>query len=263
MPGTTDHRQSVANLLACFDEAEGLMADLTADEWAVQSLCPDWTVHGCTGHLAAVESVLAGWTPDGDNLPFSGIGPFMESIGGLSGPELAEKATGIFHQRRSELGAITDAELDAASPTPVGPGTYGRFMAVRVFDFWVHHRDMTIPLGRESMDGGPAAEQALEEVHMSLGYIAGKKIGLEDGMGMAFHLTGPIEQDLFVKVDGRASVVDQLADPDVELTMDSTTFIMLACGRIDPQEQIDAGKVTWSGDDAWGHKAATSLRFTM
>lgn len=259
----TDHRQSIANLLACYDEAEALSADLGVDDWGVQSLCPDWTVHGCTSHLAAVESVLAGWTPDGDNLPFSGIGPFMEESATLSGADLHDRVAAIYAGRRAELGALTDDELDAPSPTPVGPGTYGRFMAVRVFDFWVHHRDMTIPLGRTSNDGGPAAEQALEEVHMSLGYIAGKKIGLEDGMGATFHLTGPIEQDLHVKVDGRAAVVDELADPSIELTMDSTTFIMLACGRIDPQAQIDAGKVTWTGDDTWGHKAATNLRFTM
>ena len=44
---------------------------------------------------------------------------------------------------------------------------------------------------------------------------------------------------------------------------DTTTFIMLACGRIDPQEQIDAGRISWRGDEAWGEKAARNLRFTM
>ena len=69
--------------------------------------------------------------------------------------------------------------------TPVGPATYGRFMNVRVFDFWVHQRDMTIPLGIEIEDSGAHAEIALDEVHGSLGFIAGKKIGLEDGMSIA------------------------------------------------------------------------------
>jgi hypothetical protein len=38
---------------------------------------------------------------------------------------------------------------------------------------------------------------------------------------------------------------------------------MLACGRVDPQERIDAGRISWSGDAAWGEKAAHNLRFTM
>lgn len=262
MPGQIDHRTSVANLLACFDEAEAFSGDLSAQDWTVQSLCPDWTVHGCTAHLGAVEHVLTGWDSSGD-LPFGGIGSFLEETASLSGPELHERFVGILNARRAELGAVTDEQLDAPSPTPVGPGTYGRFMAVRVFDFWVHHRDMTLPLGRASNDGGPAAEQALDEVHQSLGYIVGKKIGLEDGMSIAFRLTGPIETDLYAAVDGRAGVVDSVANPTVEVTTDSTTFIMLACGRLDPQEQIDTGKISWSGADDWGHKAATSLRFTM
>lgn len=261
--GGISHRQSLANMLACYDEAEALSADLSTDEWTVQSLCPEWNVHGCTAHLAAVEHVLSGWEPHPENIPFGGIGPFMEEASAMSGPELHERFVGLLNGRRAELAAMTDEQLDAPSATPVGPGTYGRFMAVRVFDFWVHHRDMTIPLGRSSSDGGPAAEQALDEVHMSLGYIAGKKIGLEDGMSMAVRLNGPVEKDLFVQVDGRAAVVDDVASPDLELLTDSTTFVMLACGRIDPQEQIDAGNISWSGDDTWGHKAASSLRFTM
>ena len=64
-------------------------------------------------------------------------------------------------------------------------------------------------------------------------------------------------------MDGRAGLVDHLDSADVTVNADTTTFIMLACGRIDPQEQIDAGRIAWSGDDDWGDKAARNLRFTM
>jgi hypothetical protein len=107
------------------------------------------------------------------------------------------------------------------------------------------------------------AERAVDEVHMSIGYIVGKKIALPDGMSIAFHLTGPVERDIFAVVDGRAAGVDQVDQPSVEVTTDSTTFVQLACGRIDPQEQIDGGKISWTGDAEWGEKAATNLRFTM
>jgi hypothetical protein len=49
----------------------------------------------------------------------------------------------------------------------------------------------------------------------------------------------------------------------VELTTDSVTFVQLACGRIDPQEQIDAALVSWTGDDELGSLAARNLRYTM
>ena len=79
----------------------------------------------------------------------------------------------------------------------------------------------------------------------------------------AFHLTGPIVRELDVLVDGRAKQVDRLENPDVEVTTDSTTFIQLACGRIDPQVRIDSGAINWKGDAELGERAARNLRFTM
>ena len=158
---------------------------------------------------------------------------------------------------------MTDDQFAHRSMTPVGEGSYHRFMQIRVFDFWVHQRDMTIPLGRSSNDGGPSAEMAVDEVESSIGYIVGKKIGVPDGASVTFRLTGPVERDIHVVVDGRASRVDELEDPSVLVTADSTAFVMLACGRVDPVERLDAGRITWSGDAELGERAASNLRFTM
>ncbi len=70
-------------------------------------------------------------------------------------------------------------------------------------------------------------------------------------------------RQLHVRVDGKAKKVDSLDDPDVVVTTDSTTFVQLASGRIDPQAQIDASRITWKGDDELGDRAARNLRFTM
>ena len=86
--------------------------------------------------------------------------------------------------------------------TPVGPQAYGNFLQIRVFDLWVHNRDIAIPLGVELPDGGPTAEQALNEVHRSMGYIAGKKIGLEDGMSMTVEVTGGAPRTMHVRSTG-------------------------------------------------------------
>ena len=97
----------------------------------------------------------------------------------------------------------------------------------------------------------------------SIGYIVGKKIGLPDGASIVIHLTGPVTRDLAAVVDGRARAVDRVEHPDVELTTDTVTFIQLAAGRIDPQRQIDAGLVTWTGNAQLGERAARNLSFTI
>jgi hypothetical protein len=38
--------------------------------------------------------------------------------------------------------------------------------------------------------------------------------------------------------------------------------MMLAAGRIDPREQVDTGKIAWSGDPEWGERAALNLAYT-
>ncbi|MGF1596821.1 MAG: maleylpyruvate isomerase family mycothiol-dependent enzyme [Acidimicrobiales bacterium] len=259
-------RQStIENLTQCFDDLETLIGSLADDEWAVQSLCPDWTVRGVVTHLVGVEHALGGWLPatEGEPPPFHKVGEFVTDSVSWSNAELVARTADILDVRRRDLAATTDDDFARAAMTPVGPGTYHRFMEIRVFDFWVHQRDMTTPLGRATSDGGPSAVVAVDEVDRSIGYIVGKKIGLPDGMSIAFHLTGPVERDICVAVVGRATRVETLDAPSVEVTTDSLTFVQLACGRLDPQAVIDAGRITWTGDPTWGDRAARNLTFTM
>ena len=113
---------------------------------------------------------------------------------------------------------------------PTGAGTYGRFLAIRVFDFWVHECDITTPLGRVTDDAGVEAEIALAEVESSIGYIVGKKVGLPDRKSIAFCLTGPLVRELDVIVDGRAKQVDHLDDPDVYRHFQDITYFV--CGHL-------------------------------
>ena len=223
----------------CYDSIEGLCARLDEADWGTQSLCPDWTVRGVVSHLAGVEQVLSGWLPDGVETPppFERAGVFARETSDLDNSAFAARVGEVFSERRRD--------------------------SIRVFDFWVHERDITTPLGRETDDTGLCAEIALGEVAGSLGYIVGKKVGFPDGRGITFRLTGPVERDLSVVVDGRAKIVEHIENPDVELVTDSVTFVQLACGRIDPQGPIDAGTVTWTGDDELGELAARNLRYTM
>jgi len=256
---------SLAALDNCFTDFSDLIQGFSEDDWGVQSLCPDWTVRGVVTHLAGIEDLLLGWAPQSADEwpPFQKMAEFETEMAEVGTDQLLERILKILDERRRELSELDDNAWNAECMTPVGPGTYGRFMNVRVFDFWVHQRDMTIPLGIEIEDSGVHAEIALDEVHGSLGFIAGKKIGLEDGMNIAIRLSGGVQRDLFAEVDGRAKVVDDVDDPTVTISAEMRTFMMLACGRIDPQQEIDAGRISWEGDALWGEKAARNLRFTM
>jgi uncharacterized protein (TIGR03083 family) len=250
-------------LQTCYDRFEALCASFGETDWDAQSLCPEWNVREVVKHVTSIEAVMAGWLPEDDTTP----PPFEKAAEFLEGTDdnavLVKKVHTVYSQRRDDLSKLAEADLQRPSWMPVGPGSYGRFLAIRVFDFWVHERDITTPLGRATDDTGSTAEFALAEVEGSIGYIVGKKVGLPDGKSLAIRLTGPIERDINVRVDGRAKRVDHLQHPDATLTTDSTTFIQLACGRIDPQAQIDSGAVRFSGDHAIGERAARNLRFTM
>lgn len=254
-----------AALERCYGATEALCADLTDTEWQFQSLCPDWTVRGVVSHVTSIEAVLAGWLPDDAATPppFGRAAEFELETAGLDNAAFAERVRATYDQRRRDLAALKESDLQRPSWTPTGPGTYGRFLEIRVFDFWVHERDITTPLAIATDDTGVAAEIALGEVQGSLGYIVGKKVGLPEGKSITFRLVGPIVRNLNVLVDGRAKQVDHLDDPDVEITTESTTFVQLACGRIDPQGAIDSGAITWKGDAELGERAARNLRFTM
>lgn len=258
-------RPVVDSLSRCWTSLDDLLDRLSPEQWATQSLCPDWTVRGVVEHLGAVEHMLLGEAPGSmpDALPFGKVGEWLQTVSSLGDDELLARYREVIAARRDELAAMSDADFDLPCMTPVGPGTYGRFMDVRVFDFWVHEQDIRRPLGLPGHEDGPAAETAIAEIEASLGYIIGRKVGLPDGMSITIDLTGPVDRMFHVAVDGRAGQVDALGAADVTLRTDSTTFALLACGRIDPQGTIDEGQVEWDGDGEWGERAARNLAFTM
>lgn len=253
------------SLEQCYDAIKSLAVRMDATRWHAQSLCPDWDMRGVITHLGMMERVMTGWLPESadDVPPLDRIGPYHDEMAALDEAAFAARIDEIFASRRADLAGLTEADLARQSWTPIGPRSYGGFLEMRIFDFWVHERDISAPLGWPSDDSGPAAEIALAQVEGSLGYIVGKKIGLPDGASIVFHLTGPVKRDLAAVVQGRARAVTYVEDPDVELTMDAVTFVQLAAGRIDPQRQIDAGLVTWSGNAEMGDRAARNLRFTI
>jgi len=237
----------------------------SADDLAVQSLCPDWDVRGVIGHTIGVETVLGGWAPSTESVPpFEKMGEFEAAIADLDPAEVAAKVRDVTSARLDHLRSMDADAADAPSITPLGVGTYGGFLRIRVLDLWVHAHDIAIPLGRSVEVGRLAGELALDEVAGAIGYIVGKKVGLPDGMSAVIHVTGDAPRDIAVAVvDGKARSMPSVDDPDVEITADLETVVMLASGRLDPQERIDAGRITWTGDAEWGERMARNLAYMI
>ncbi len=258
----TTREQIVHNLRSTLQSFAGLLDRLQPEQWEVQSLCPAWTVRGVALHVAGIESVLMGWKPGGEN-PFAAMPAVAAELEALSTTELTARFHQVVAARLLEIEAMTDDEFFSPSFTPVGQATYARFMAVRVFDIWVHERDIATPLGIDTDNSGPAAEMALDEVEGSIGYIVGKKIGATEGNSLTFTTTGGVLRSIHVKVEGRAARVEHLDHADAVVTADSLTFMQLACGRIDPEAAISSGAIGYTGDAALGDRACRNLAFTM
>ena len=71
-----------------------------------------------------------------------------------------------------------------------------------------------------------------------------------------------MERSVHVRVDGRAQVVSELAgEATATLRLNSTLFMRLACGRVDPQGQLEA--IELRGDLELARRVAANLAFTI
>ena len=235
---------------------------MSEDDWNTQSLCPDWSCKQVFLHLLTAEHGFSNWS-DLSKPPFDEIQTVAREWASEPGARLIERFVEITDRRRSQFEAMSEADFDAESWTAAGPGTYRRYMEIRVFDHWAHEQDLRVPLGRPGNHTGPATEMSLDEAHFALGYLVGKRAGAPDGSSVTIHVTPPVPRELHAVVDGRARVVPELTDPTAEVTVDFLTFMLLCCGRIDPNEPLADGRVQVAGDEDLARKVATSLAFTI
>ncbi len=253
-----------------WSDIAGLLAGLTDEEWS-RPVLPGWDVHDVLAHLIGTERSLAGAAlPD---VP-SDLGAHVRNdIGRVNEawitalrdsphPDLLADFRAVTAERLASLRAMSAEEFNAPSWTPAGNATYARFMQIRIFDCWMHEQDIRTAAGRPGNEAGDAAWQALDEVVLALGYIVGKRGRAPDGSSVLIRLSGPVERDLAVVVDGRARVVDAMAgEPTATLTLSSSLFMRLAGGREDPETALR--RIELAGDEALARQLATSLAYTV
>jgi uncharacterized protein (TIGR03083 family) len=257
-----------------WDALAELGGPLTDAEWAAPTPCPGWTVAAQYAHVIGTESMLLGRSaPDVDpgepahvrNRVGSGNEVWVAALRSLPRREVLERFAEVTARRREALSAMGEGEFSAPSWTPIGEADYRRFMQLRVFDCWVHEQDVRDAVGRPGHEAGPVAEQSIDEIFRSIGFIVGKRAGAPEGSTLCLRLTGPVHREVFVAVkDGRAGpLVAFGGDPTDTVSLTSSAFTRLACGRVDPEAVLDGalGGVTFGAE--LGLKVVTHLAYTM
>jgi uncharacterized protein (TIGR03083 family) len=248
-----------------------LLAGLSDQDWSRQAL-PGWDVHDVLAHIIGTERMLSG--TELPPAPGDDPGPHVRNDIGRANEawvvELRDRPHAAllddFHAvtaaRLASLRAMPPQEFNAPSWTPAGQATYARFMRIRIFDCWMHEQDIRAATGQPGNEDGPAAAAALDEVVLALGYIIGKKGRAPDGSSVLIRLSGPVERDLPVVVDGRARVVPALnGEPTASLGLSSSLFLRLAGGREDPEAAL--GAIRLGGDLDLARQLATNLAYTI
>jgi uncharacterized protein (TIGR03083 family) len=250
---------------------DGLLAGLSDQEWSREAL-PGWNVHDVLAHIIGTERMLSGAeyppAPGGDLGAHvrNDIGKANEAwvlaLRARSHADLLADFGSVTAQRLASLRAMPAEEFNAPSWTPAGQATYARFMQIRIFDCWMHEQDIRAAVGLAGNEDGPIAAEALAEVVLALGYIVGKRGRAPDGSSVLIRLTGPVQRDLAVVVDGRARVVPRIeGEPTASLSLPSSLFLRLAGGR----ENADAalGGIDLGGDEGLARQLATNLAYTI
>ena len=244
-----------------------LVTDLTPDQWATPTDLPGWTVQDTFAHLAHLEAVLAGTTPD--------------SPTGVQGTVISDYTETGVAERRDRAAADVLEEFDAAvairierlsdvsklDPSAVADKTPGEvgwnwdtLLRNRCVDMWCHEQDIRRALDRPGGLDGTAAQIVTMALSFGMPLVLGKKVKAPAGTVVKWTITGEVPVDLAVKVgdDGRAVSVEEIDEYDAELTMSTEAFTILAAGRRGA-DQVD---VTIAGDEALGRAVLAQMAIT-
>ena len=252
-----------------------LLAGLSDDEWAMATPLPGWDVQDNVAHMIGTEMMMSGEpAPDVEidrevaTHVRNDIGAFneawIESLRGTDPADVRAQFVELSARRLAALDAMTQDEWDEVSFTPAGKDTYGRFVQIRVMDCWMHEQDIRDAVGCPGNETGLPVEVMLDEVTTALGFVVGKKAGVQQGESVTFALTeeGSVVREIHVAVDGRAAVVDSLQGPaTTTLTMPVGVMTRRCAGRVAPDELRD--QITIEGDADIAERVLANQTYTI
>jgi len=244
--------------------------ELDPEEWDTPTECPGWTVRDQISHMIGTEAMLLGWpsppaAPTGLAHVLNPIGAFNEAWvdarRGLAGTAVLAEFEEVTRLRLAALDAMTDAELDADSDSPIGRVPYRVFMNVRVMDCWVHEQDIRRAVNRPGHLRGAAAEMTLTRLLGQFGYVVGKRAAPPEGTTVYLDITGPVERSVAVAMEGgRAVPLETVPDaPTTWIVTDSEAYSCLVAGRWTAEEALQRQKVAVHGDADIGRRIVEQL----
>ena len=273
MPTLVD-KQAVVGLLAGeYQALSALCRSLTDGQWDTPTSLPGWTVRDVLSHVIGAEAGLLGEPVPHMDLshlthmanPIAEANElWVESLRGTPGPEMLDRLDDVTTRRLAVLDAMTQADFDAPSWTPAGRDeTYGRFMRIRHYDCYLHELDIRVALGAPPREDPADLASSLDEVATGLGYIVGRRAQMPEGARVRIDLTGPVPRTYLIRVEGRATVVDDLGGaPTVGIELSATHYLRLTGGRHDPGVAATDG-VRFTGDEALGARLVDNMSFTI
>jgi uncharacterized protein (TIGR03083 family) len=255
---------------------DDLGAGLDQSQWTRPTELPGWTVQDNLSHIVGTERTMQG-VPTPDNEPQTDhvrnpIGTlnehWVEHYRSMTGAELLEEFRQLSGDRLAELRSLPPERFDEIGPTPVGEAPYREFLAVRVFDSWIHEQDMRRALDQPGHLSGPVVDLSVGRMTKAMPFVVGKKVGAPDGTSVVIVVTSsdPASptRTIPVVVDGRAAVVaEPPPDPDVCIRLDLQAFTALSTGRWDPVDALARGDVDFEGDEALGRAVVGQLNFMV
>lgn len=250
-----------------------LGADLSEDDWKTPTEVPGWSVQDNMTHITDVERMSDGHPPP-DHVVASEPGHVKNDLGrrnevfvdarrSWTGAEAHAEFVAVTTARIARLRTFTTADFDAASWTPIGPGTVRDLLPFRVFDSWIHEQDMRRAVGRPGGLEGPVANAAMDRIIGAAGFVVGKKLAPPDGTVVMIECTPPLARSVALVMDaGRARVLDPApAQATVRIRTGGDIYARLSCGRVDPRTAVDEGWIEVDGDRALGRRLVEQLNF--
>ena len=259
-------------IVAAYDEqfaaTAALMDELTDAQYAQPSILPGWRVTDVLAHCIGTVYMLLGEQPAVTDAPPGNHvkneiaernEQWVDTLRADSPEQMRQRWADVVARRGAVMAGQSQEDFDVESWTPIGKGTLGDFMRIRVYDLWLHELDSVGLPGHES---GAAAEVAVAEVERAIGYMIGKRAQAPDGARVRLELTGPVHRNYGVTVaGGRAGVSPDVDDPTVVVRMTSTDFARLTGNRGDAETVAE--RVEVEGDPDLGRRIARSLGYTM
>ena len=268
----------IARLDEVWSDVAAVCDDLTDAQWSTATECPGWTVHDNVAHMIGTERMLLGEQPAAD-APVAPDAPHVRNdIGkaneqwiatyrGWDGAALLDEFRAVTGRRLEVLRAMSTAEWEKEGITPEGPGPYGLFMEIRLFDCWYHDQDIREALDRPGFLEGPVADQSIGRIPAkALGYVVGKRAGAPPNSTVLFEITGasPIVAAVAVPPEGRAVVLADMPDaPTARIVVDRRTFTRLAGGRWSGDHARANGTLRVEGDTELADRIVDNLAFTI